>query len=308
MVPFHIYHGAVTLVFLHRLADAVGGVGLLQQGVANVALIGQDIAHHLIRPALDAAGGGYAVRLQLPLDLCQAAPVQVAAVDAFHHLRLRPHDLRLTVRPPLVAQQLLILEGDVPRLPALLDTPDHVFADGLALRLGKPAEQREQELTGLSQSIDIFLFEDHTDAVGPEHPHHLQGVHRVPGEAGERLGEDQVDFAPFAGGDHLFELHPLLHARAGDAFIGKNTGHFPIGVLIDLLGVVGFLGGVAGELLLAVGGYPAVGGHPLAAARGPSGGRSLFCGGDDVYPPLLLCCLFHAVSFPCLFLPDIETL
>ncbi len=64
------------------------------------------------------------IRLQLRLDLAQAAPLQVAAEDALYRLRLRPDDLRLAVRPPLVAQQLLVLEGDVPRLPALLDAPD----------------------------------------------------------------------------------------------------------------------------------------------------------------------------------------
>ena len=39
VVVLHIHHGALPLIFLHRLADAVGGVGLLQQGIANVFLI-----------------------------------------------------------------------------------------------------------------------------------------------------------------------------------------------------------------------------------------------------------------------------
>ena len=39
--------------------------------LTNVALIGQDIAHHLIRPALDAAGGRHSIRLQFSLDLSQ---------------------------------------------------------------------------------------------------------------------------------------------------------------------------------------------------------------------------------------------
>ncbi|WP_051147064.1 hypothetical protein [Oscillibacter sp. 1-3] len=98
------------------------------------------------------------IRLQLRFDLAQAVPVQVAAEDTLDCLRLRPDDLRLTVSPSPVAQQLLVLEGDVPRLPALLDASDHVFADGLALRLGKAAEQGDQELAGLCQRIDIFLF------------------------------------------------------------------------------------------------------------------------------------------------------
>ncbi len=135
----------------------------MQQGVANVFLIDQDVVDHLIRPALDSAGSRNLVRFQLRLDLAQAAPVQVAAEDTLYCLRLLRDDLRLTVRPPPVAQQLLVLEGDVPSLPALLDALDHVFADRLALRLGKAAEQGNQVLAGLRQRIDIFLFKDYTD-------------------------------------------------------------------------------------------------------------------------------------------------
>ena len=68
VVVLHIHHGALTPVFLHCLANAVGGVSLLQQGIANVFFIDQDVVNHLIRPALDAAGGGDLVRLQLRLD------------------------------------------------------------------------------------------------------------------------------------------------------------------------------------------------------------------------------------------------
>ena len=106
LLPHLIKHGLVDdgggsvphrpwggpLVLLDRLADAVGGIGLLQQGVANITLIGQDIACHLIRPALDAVGGGDTVCLQLPSQFLiiqsvggLAAPVlrRVVAVNGF---------------------------------------------------------------------------------------------------------------------------------------------------------------------------------------------------------------------------------
>ena len=70
---------------------------------------------------------------------------------------------------------------------------------------------------------------------------------------------------------------------------------------MNFLCIVGFLGGLAGELLLAVSGCPAVGGHPLAAPRGLSGGGGGFRGGDDMYLPLRLYCLFHEGSLPNLF-------
>ena len=39
VVSLDIDHGTISLIFLHRLADAVSGVGLLQQGIANVFFI-----------------------------------------------------------------------------------------------------------------------------------------------------------------------------------------------------------------------------------------------------------------------------
>ncbi len=55
-------------------------------------------------------------------------------------------------------------------------------------------------------------------------------VYRVPGEAGEGFGEDQVDPPPLVGGDHAVELCALFQAGAGDAPVRKNSGHLPIGV------------------------------------------------------------------------------
>ena len=55
-------------------------------------------------------------------------------------------------------------------------------------------------------------------------------------------------------------LRPLFHAGTAQALVREDPGHLPIGVFLDLLRVVVLLGGVAVELLLAVGGHPAVGG------------------------------------------------
>ena len=77
----------------------------------------------------------------------------------------------------------------------------------------------------------------------------------------------------------------VLHIR-------EDPGHLPIGVFLDLLRVVVLLGGVAVELLLAVGGHPAVGGDTLSAAvPGAAGGGGLG-GGDDAHPAFQYC-LFH---------------
>ena len=292
MVPA-VVHGQFAVV-LHRLfiADGAGGVGLLPQAVTDVLLAGQDVLDHLPRPALDACRRGDVFLDQFPLNIAQAAALQVAGVDQPHRLGLFRVDLRPAVRPPAVAQRPAVLEGDIALFHALTYPRDDIQTHGLALRLGKAAEQGDQELAGLSQRIDVFLFKDHGDAPGLEGADHLEAVHRVPGEPGGGLGEDHVDAAPLAGGDHTVELRPLFHAGAGDTLIREDSSHLPIGIFLDFLRVIVLLGGVAALLLLAVGGHPAVGGDTLSAAvPGAAGGGGLG-GGDDAHPAFQYC-LFH---------------
>ena len=80
---------------------------------------------------------------------------------------------------------------------------------------------------------------------------------------------------PLAGGDHLIEVFPLFHAGPRKSLVSKDAGQLPVWILLDLLGVVGFLRLVAGDLLLAVGGYPAVGRYPLVLLFFPGCGVSV---------------------------------
>ena len=52
MVVLHIVHGALALVFLHLLGDAVRDIGLLQQGVSDVFFIRQDVVDDGRRPGV----------------------------------------------------------------------------------------------------------------------------------------------------------------------------------------------------------------------------------------------------------------
>lgn len=53
MAVLHIVYGKLPLILSRLFADAVGDVGLLQKGVANVFFIGQDILNHLPGPSLN---------------------------------------------------------------------------------------------------------------------------------------------------------------------------------------------------------------------------------------------------------------
>ena len=240
------------------------------------------------------------VGFQFLLDLNQTAPVQVPAVDPPHRLRLLRHDLRLAVLSLAVAQQLLVLEGDIARSHTFLFSPAHILAEGFALRLGKAAKQGDEEFAGLCEGVDVLLLENNADPAPLQHPHGIQRVHGVSGEAGEGFGQDQADLPSLTGGNHLVKLRPLLHAGAREALIREDAGQLPVRVVLDLMGVVLLLGLIAGELLLAVGADPAVGGHPLMALPGASASPcwGTFCGGDNPNPAFHSLFHVHFQSFP----------
>ena len=132
----------------------------------------------------------------------------------------------------------------------------------LALGLGEAAEQGHQIIAGIIEGVDVLFFKDDSDVSGLQHPHNLQAVHHIPGEAEQGLGEDQVDLSPLAGGDHAVELPPIFHGGSTQALVGEDARQFPIRVLLDLLSVVGFLRSAAIEGTLVTCCHPAVGGYP----------------------------------------------
>ena len=267
MVVLDVILRQLAGILLDLLADAVCGEGLLQQGVPYILFVGEDVMHDLMGPCLDTLCGGDPILGKFSLDLALTAALQVPAVDSPHHLGLLRYDLRLTVRSSLVAQHGSVVEVDLSFFHCHPDAQLDIGAEGFTLGLGKSAEQSDEELAGLCQRIDIFLFEDDPDPPGLQHPHRLQAVYGVPGETGERLCENEVDPAPLADGDHPVELFALFHAGSGDPLVREDPGQFPIWGLLNFLGVVGFLGGVAVDLLLTVGADPAVSRHPLPAVE-----------------------------------------
>jgi len=218
--------------------------------------------------------------------------LQVKGVNQPDSLGLLRVDLWTAVCTLAVAQGAVVVEGDYALLHALPLPQDDVLPDGLALRLGEAAEQRNQELAGLRQCVDVLFFKDDADTPVLEGADDLEAVHRVPSETGGGFRKDHVNAAPFAGGNHAVELGPLFHTGAAQTLVRKNTSHLPIGVLLDFLRVIILLGGVTVELFLAVGGYPAVGGDPLfTAVPGAADGGHRLGGGNDTDPPLYS--LFH---------------
>ena len=165
----------------------------------------------------------------------------------------------------------MVVNGSLTALHGVALARLDIAGDGLALRLGEGPHHGQHQLCGLVHGVDVFFFKVDRDALRLQHSDVVQAVHRVAGEAGDRLGEDQVDLALLTPFHHPHEVCPLLGRSAGDALIRKDVGHRPRLILHDLIGVIAFLCLVAVELILLFGGYPAVGRHPKLPLLGSSG-------------------------------------
>ena len=252
----------LSRVWNHFLADAVLDKSFLKQGIPTVFLVGQntlDIGNYPLRLA---SRSKTALSFQLLLDGAQGISSQVSLVDEADDLRLLRHDLRFPVRPPLIAQQLLVLHGDMALLHGLPLSPTDPAAGTLTLSLGEGSVEGDQELALWVDRIDILLLKNYWDSQTSQLPGIIEGVHGVSGEAGDGLGQDHIDLSLAALADHPQKFLPLIGGSPRDALICKHTGHGPVRFLHDFLRVVGELVLIAGDLLLTVGGHPAVGRDP----------------------------------------------
>ena len=71
------------------------------------------------------------------------------------------------------------------------------------------------------QRVDVLLLEDDGDPKFFEDADIFEGIHCIPGEAGYRFGEDEVDLFLPALTDHPQKLRALLRGCAGYALVSE---------------------------------------------------------------------------------------
>ena len=102
--------------------------------------------------------------LQLTFDGAEGTSSQILLVNKADDFCLFRHNMRFPVRPPLIAQQLLVLHSDTALLHGLPLSPAHPAAGALALSLGEGPVEGDQELAFRVNGVDILLLEDHWDS------------------------------------------------------------------------------------------------------------------------------------------------
>ena len=159
--------------------------------------------------------------------------------------------------------------------------PAHPAAGVLALRLGESPVEGDEELALRVDGVDVLFLEDDGDAQAPKLPGVVEGIHCVPGKAGDRFRQDQVDLPLAALADHAQKFLPFGGRGAGDPLVREHARHGPARLLHDFLCIVAELISVAGELFLTVRGDSGVCGHPQIPLLRLLLGRLCLGGNDD---------------------------
>ena len=147
---------------------------------------------------------------QFIFDHPQAGSGEIALIEPSDDFGLFRNDLRLTILTFAVAVQLFILDADLSGFHGAAFPPCDIRGDRFTFRLGEGTGEGDSQLTVLLQRIDVFLLEDDCDAKLFERPDIVEAVHRIAGEAGDRFGQDDIDFLLAAVPDHPHEVLTLL--------------------------------------------------------------------------------------------------
>ena len=183
-------HLAVVLLFL--LCQKVRRVNLLQQRIALVLFVGQDAANAACVPILLTARCGDSFFGQRVGDHGRRHPGQEHAENAADDLGLFFVDDQVAVRTPVIAEETLEGHGDLPVSKSLSLAPRAVFRDAPALFLGQAGHDRQQQFALGIKGPYPFFFKIDLDAVLFQLPDGRQAVYGIPGEAADRLCDNDV--------------------------------------------------------------------------------------------------------------------
>ena len=233
----------------------------MENGVALVLLVGQDAPNRADRPLAFPTGRRYALIRQEVRDIANRLPGQEHLVDRAHNGRLFLYDFRSAVFPLAIAQKALVGDIDLAVLHALLLSPAHVFADRTAFLLGEAAHDCQHDLAFGVQGMEVLFLEDDLHPHRLQLAHRLESVHRIPGKAGDGLGENEINLAVHGALNHLIKPVALLCVRPGNALVGKDLDELPGWVGLNIAGVEADLRLIAGLLFVLLGGDAGISRH-----------------------------------------------
>ena len=247
----------LTVVLMLDEGERVSLEGFLEEGVAHVLLVGEDVLDGQRMPLVIAVLLGDVPLAEVTDDLSQRPAGKIGVEDPADGFSFRREDDEL-----LVLIVVAVGCGTCYILAALHPFPVHVLqplGDRHGFFLCDGTEGGEHQLVAHAEGVDAVFLEDDANALPAEHSGIVQTLRDISGEAGDGLGDDQVDPLVVAQMDHSLEFRPLVRSCAGDALVSEDIHEFPIRTGLDGLSVVPHLSGIGVKLVSRVGGDTAVG-------------------------------------------------
>ena len=137
MIVLDNVHGCFALIRFSRFGDAVDRNGFLEDTVATVFFVPQDIHDHVLAEAEILSGNLDFFRLQRLRDHLDRLTGEEHLVDPLHDGCFFRHNLRLLIFAFSVAEEILILKAHFSFLELLVVGPCDMLADALGLGLRK---------------------------------------------------------------------------------------------------------------------------------------------------------------------------
>ena len=264
----HIVLGDLPLVHLHLFLQEIHSEPLLEQGGALVLLVAEDALHRLPPPGILSGRGRDGPPRQPLGDGVGGKATHEHPVDVPDDLRLLRDYLWKPIRSFFVPKEMAVWQADLSIREPLSLAPGDVLGYGATLLLGQTGHDGEQQLALAVEGVDVLLLEEALAAGVLELADDGEAVHGVAGEAADGFGDDEVYLSIQGIRHHAVEAVPVLGVQAGDTLVRIDAHELPVGVGLDVLGVVVHLGLIAGILLIAVRGHTGVPGHTALGGRG----------------------------------------
>ena len=209
MVSFHIVLRDGAVVFYALLRQEVRSIGLLQECVADVFLISENLVDGACMPLRLACPGENAISLKASGDFVHAQTLQVFSVNAPDDFCLFRIDDQVAISILSVTEKTVVVDLHMSLLVTVLQAELHVLREALAFLLSKGRHDCQQHLPLGIHCVDGLLFEVNRDIYVLQLPDEFQAVQRVPGKPANRFSDDHVDVPGMALVDHAVKLVTL---------------------------------------------------------------------------------------------------
>ena len=253
------FHFSV-IIFL-AMGEIVGSEGLLLHQIAAVFFVLQYAENDGVRPALHVgrcADSGFTQFLRD--DVGSLAFIEILMKNQPHDFRAFFVDMKFTV-PHIVAQHIAPEDNSLFHAPTV--SPFDALGCAAAFLLRDGGHDGESKLRVRFEGVDVVVHEDHADAHCLELPGVADAVQHVAGEAGNLLGQNEVEFVILRVLDHAVEGGAFLRSGAAHALVHINFVKLPQRVAANVLVEIPLLAFQRIGLVEIVRGHTAIGGYPL---------------------------------------------